>query len=585
MRSVLDDAAVVEHGDAVGIADGGDAVRDEDGRAPLHHFAQMVENAFFGVGVHAGERVVQDHDARVANESARDGGALLLSARKGDAALADQGRVLVGEGLNVLGDAGAIGRGAHLFVGGTRRAKRDVLADGVGEQEGLLRDESEVAAQLVHRQLADGLAVDQHHAGSGVVDAGNQADQRGLARAGRSDDGQAAAGGNLQIDVAQHRRGAVAEVQAAEFDVARDLDVRVPRWVPRSGPILARPGVFLHISLSERVRRNIGLGFENFLDAHHGSGAALEDVDDPTERDDGPGKLVHVRGEGDELTDVDAPEQYLAAAHPQDQDHRESEHQFQRRPQHSHQADQLQAAPDIFQVGFLEVADLRFFLRERPHDARAGKVFLGARGNIGEAGLDALEALVNAAPEILDDNRHHGQRRKRVQRQARAGVVHEDQRADGEDDGIGRVHDRRAQQVADGVQVIGRARHDVAHAHALIVRIRKLFEVAEEVVAQVEFDVARDANHHPARQELENALGENHDDEQQRPYQELMAQGVGAKVVVVPAPQIVGGTLDDLRVKDPDAVIEQHRNRAEEQPAAVLLQVRKQRSQALEHAK
>jgi len=33
--SVFDDVAVVEDGDAVGVAHGGDAVRDEDGGAPF----------------------------------------------------------------------------------------------------------------------------------------------------------------------------------------------------------------------------------------------------------------------------------------------------------------------------------------------------------------------------------------------------------------------------------------------------------------------------------------------------------------------------------------------------------------------
>ena len=47
-------------------------------------------------------------------------------------------------------------------------------------------------------------------------------------------------------------------------------------------------------------------------------------------------------------------------------------------------------------------------------------------------------------------------------------VQHEDQRADGEDHGVGRVHDAGPEQHANGVQVVGGARHDVAGARALV---------------------------------------------------------------------------------------------------------------------
>ena len=65
---------------AVGIADGGDAVRNEDRGAAAHDLAQMIQDLVFRVRVDARQRVVQNQNARIANDSARDGGALLLSA-------------------------------------------------------------------------------------------------------------------------------------------------------------------------------------------------------------------------------------------------------------------------------------------------------------------------------------------------------------------------------------------------------------------------------------------------------------------------------------------------------------------------
>ncbi len=79
MRAGFYDAALVQHGDPIGIANGRDPMRDEDGGSPAHHLTQMVENLVFGVGVDAGERIIENKNARVANQSAGNCGALLLS--------------------------------------------------------------------------------------------------------------------------------------------------------------------------------------------------------------------------------------------------------------------------------------------------------------------------------------------------------------------------------------------------------------------------------------------------------------------------------------------------------------------------
>src|SRR5579862_7505674 len=113
----FDDASAVQHCDAVGIADGGDAVRDEDGGAAAHHVAQMVENLVFGVSVDAGERVVEDEDLGIANKGAGNGGALLLSAGEGDAAFAHHGVVAFGKALDVGCDVGSFRRVVNVEIG------------------------------------------------------------------------------------------------------------------------------------------------------------------------------------------------------------------------------------------------------------------------------------------------------------------------------------------------------------------------------------------------------------------------------------------------------------------------------------
>ena len=143
MRAALDDAAVAEDDDLVGVLHGGGAVRNQNGGATVHDAAQASEDTLFGLRIDAGERVVEDEDARVANDGAGDGGALLLSAGERDAALADNGFVFMGEALDVGIEAGDFGGLANLVEIVVGQAEGDVAADGFAEEIRVLRDVSD----------------------------------------------------------------------------------------------------------------------------------------------------------------------------------------------------------------------------------------------------------------------------------------------------------------------------------------------------------------------------------------------------------------------------------------------------------
>ena len=88
---------------------------------------------------------------------------------------------------------------------------------------------------------------------------------------------------------------------------------------------------------------------------------------------------------------------------------------------------------------------------------------------------------------------------------------------------VRRIHDGRPQQHADGIQVIGGARHNVAGSRALVVGIGKTSRCRNKIVAQVEFDFARNADDDPAGQKLENAFDRGHRQQQQRIGKQLVA--------------------------------------------------------------
>ncbi len=142
------DAAGDEDGDLIGVAGGGDAVGDEDGGAAFHDSLEAAEDSLFGVGVDAGEGIVEDEDLWIADDGAGDGGALLLAAGEGEAAFADFGVEAFGEFENLGADVSDGGGFLNLLGRCVGSAEGDVLADGLGEEECLLRDEADVVAQV-----------------------------------------------------------------------------------------------------------------------------------------------------------------------------------------------------------------------------------------------------------------------------------------------------------------------------------------------------------------------------------------------------------------------------------------------------
>ena len=223
----------------------------------------------------------------------------------------------------------------------------------------------------------------------------------------------------------------------------------------------------------------------------------------------------------------------------------------------------------------LEGVDLGLFLREGADEAGGGEVFLGLRGDVGEHGLDALEALVDLAAQNLHEDAGERQRGERGQSKHGADAQQEVEREDGEQDGVRAVHDAGAEEHADGVEVVGHARHDVAGAALLVVLGGLLFELQEEIVAEVEFDVAGDADEDPAREEQEDALGDGDGDKQPGVEEDLLA---GDAMV-----EVVYGGSDDAGEEYPDGAREHGDDASPDVGAAVAAHVGEKRLQAFEH--
>lgn len=145
--SLLDDVALFEDVDAVGVLDGGESVCDDEGGAVFHEAVEGVLDLAFGFGIDGGGGFVEEEDGCVFEECAGYGEALFFAAGEFDAAFADVGVELLREVSNKRFGVGGGEGGPELVVGGVAFGEEEVFADGSVEEEGFLSDVCHVLAE------------------------------------------------------------------------------------------------------------------------------------------------------------------------------------------------------------------------------------------------------------------------------------------------------------------------------------------------------------------------------------------------------------------------------------------------------
>ena len=136
-----------EDHDGVGVADGGQAVRDHKGGASAHDAVHAALDKLFGTRVDARSGLVQDEHRRVGDGHARDGEQLALALRQVGAVGRDRRVVPSRQAADKRIRAGSLGGGAHFLVGRVELAKADVLRNGAAKQVRVLQHNAERPAQ------------------------------------------------------------------------------------------------------------------------------------------------------------------------------------------------------------------------------------------------------------------------------------------------------------------------------------------------------------------------------------------------------------------------------------------------------
>ena len=129
VRAALHDAALFHDQDLIGAPNGGKTVRDHERGAPLHQVCKPFLNGRFRFRIQAGSGFVQNQNARIGQNGARNRDALPLPARELHAPLAHDGVVFHLEVFGELVHARDAAGGHDLLFGGGGPGERDILAN------------------------------------------------------------------------------------------------------------------------------------------------------------------------------------------------------------------------------------------------------------------------------------------------------------------------------------------------------------------------------------------------------------------------------------------------------------------------
>ncbi len=185
----FNDFALLQHQDFISRQDRRQAMGDDQACALGEDRLDRFLDGVLGDGVQGGSRLIEDDQARFAEDDPGDRKPLLFAAGKLHAAVAHDGVVAFREPADERVDIGFTASFFDFGLRGVGLGVEQILFDSAVEQVSVLRHHSDVLAQIGQIEFSDVDAVQQDPSARHIVEARNQVDDGRLAGSRRPDDG------------------------------------------------------------------------------------------------------------------------------------------------------------------------------------------------------------------------------------------------------------------------------------------------------------------------------------------------------------------------------------------------------------
>ena len=217
----LDDMPLLHHDDLIRVANGGEAVRDDETGAVAHQLHHSVLDMQLGAGINRGGCFIQNQNLRIAEKRSADGKKLALALRKIRAGGGEHRIIAIGQCGDDLVTVGALCGFNHLLVGYASVSILEIVSDRVGEENRVLQHDTDRIAQNIGRNITDVHSVNGDTAAVNVIKAHEEIDDSGLTGAGRSHQRDFFPRFDTEVEVINNLlAGDVAEIDVLKLDDA-----------------------------------------------------------------------------------------------------------------------------------------------------------------------------------------------------------------------------------------------------------------------------------------------------------------------------------------------------------------------------
>ena len=528
MGTALDDASLFHDHDAVRVLDRGEPVGNHEAGASVHQGVHTALDQDFRSGIDRGCRLVENQGRGICNCGTGYGNQLSLTLAEVGSVVAKDRVIAVGKPADEAIGICQLSCTYALFVCGIELAVADVLHDGSREEVSVLKDNAQTAPEVGLFDLVDVDFIEADLAVLDVIEAVDEIDYRCLSRSGASYEGKLLAGVRIHLDVVQdHLLRVVAEVHSVEGYRAFELSVGhgavgLMRMLP--GPdvgVLICFGdcaVFCNLSPDKFHVAVVLFGFlvhhlEDALCSGAGHDYAGELLADLRNRH---GEALVQRHEGHQRAQSQAEEAVRAdmqgddCAHDGNQNIADVSEVSVDRHDDVHNRVGILGAFAKLVVELLEFLGALVLVAEDLDDLLALHHLLDVAVDGSEVPLPFNEVLAGDRAELgshldADEDHEHGKDRERhVEDQ------HAHEGGDQSDRGAEKLRDALADDLPEGIDIVGVDAHDIAARVGIEILERKALHLVEELYAEFFQRSLADGNHDAVHSVVAQKSAEKH---------------------------------------------------------------------------